>query len=127
MRTKTLLIATAALAASLASSMAQVYSQNVVGYVNTIVPANSVGNGFALIANPLITTNSDLTSVIPPASVPVGTTVYGWTGATFATRIRGTDDNDNPNWNGATVPLVGEGFWTKEAAGTNWVRSFTVN
>jgi len=55
-----------------------------------------------------------------------GTTIYFWRGG-YETRVRGTDDNDNPAWNGPTVPLVGEGFWTKEAAGTNWVRSFTVN
>jgi hypothetical protein len=49
MRTKVLLCA-AALAASLASSMAQnVYSLNVVGYVNVTLPANA----FSLVANPL--------------------------------------------------------------------------
>ena len=47
MRTKVLLCA-AALAASLASSMAQVYSLNVVGYVNVTLPANA----FSLVANP---------------------------------------------------------------------------
>jgi hypothetical protein len=45
---KTLLIAAAALAASVISSEAQVYSQNIVGYVNTPIP-----NGFVNIANPL--------------------------------------------------------------------------
>ena len=37
---KTLLIAAAALAASVISSQAQVYSQNIVGYVNSPVPVN---------------------------------------------------------------------------------------
>ena len=41
MRTKTLLIAAAALAVGIISSEAQVYSQNVVGYVNMTVPAHS--------------------------------------------------------------------------------------
>ena len=41
MKTKTLLIAAAALAAGVISSEAQVYSQNVVGYVNQQIPANS--------------------------------------------------------------------------------------
>jgi hypothetical protein len=40
MRTKTLLVAGAALALSLATSQAQVYSQNVVGYVNVTIPGN---------------------------------------------------------------------------------------
>jgi hypothetical protein len=96
--------------------MAQaVYSQNVVGYVNTTIPANTIGNGFAIIANPLQTTNSDLSSVIPPASVAAGTTIYGWdTGLqTFATRIRGTDDDDNPAWSGALSIPPGRGFWIK--------------
>lgn len=49
MRTKVIVCA-AALAASLASSMAQnVYSLNVVGYVNVTLPANA----FSLVANPL--------------------------------------------------------------------------
>jgi len=42
---KTLLIAVAALAASVISSQAQVYSQNIVGYYNVTVPTN----GFALV------------------------------------------------------------------------------
>ena len=45
---KTLLIAAAALAASVISSQAQVYSQNIVGYVNTPTPA-----GYVSINNPL--------------------------------------------------------------------------
>src|ERR1017187_9011958 len=46
---KTLLIAAAALAASVISSQAQVYSQNIVGYVNIPVPSGS----YVLLANPL--------------------------------------------------------------------------
>jgi len=47
---KTLLIAAAALAAGIISTQASsVYSQNIVGYINTTVPAN----GFALVGNQL--------------------------------------------------------------------------
>jgi len=46
---KTLLIAAAALAASVISSQAQVYSQNIVGYYNVTVPTN----GYSLIGNQL--------------------------------------------------------------------------
>ena len=50
MRTKTLLIAAAVLAVGVASSLAQTtYSQNVVGYINTTIPAN----GYAIVGNTL--------------------------------------------------------------------------
>jgi len=61
MRTKTLLIAATVLAAGVASTMAQVYSQNVVGYVNIPVPANTK----VLIANQLNTTNNTIASLLP--------------------------------------------------------------
>src|SRR6185436_14585530 len=48
MRTKALLLAAAFAAAGVATSMAQVYSVNAVGYVNVSAPP-----GFSLIANPL--------------------------------------------------------------------------
>ena len=51
MRTKTLLIAAAALAVGVATSMAQTtYSQNVVGYVNTTIAAN----GYFMVGNQLV-------------------------------------------------------------------------
>ena len=50
MRTKTLLIAAAALAVGITSSEAQVYSQNVVGYVNMTVPAGH----YQIVGNQLI-------------------------------------------------------------------------
>jgi hypothetical protein len=61
MRTKTLLIAAAALAAAVTSSQAQtVYSQNVVGYVNTVL-----NPGFTLINNPLNGTTNGAEQVLP--------------------------------------------------------------
>lgn len=77
MRTK-LLAAAAILAAGLASSMAQsnVYSLNVVGYVNKPLVA-----GFNLISNPLNTTNNTLSGLF---STPgFGDTVYKYNGASF--------------------------------------------
>lgn len=57
MRTKTLLVAAAALAAGVVSSMAQanVYSLNVVGYVNKEFTG---GGRYTAVANPLNTTNN---------------------------------------------------------------------
>ena len=80
MRTKTLLIAAAALVAGVVSSEAQVYSANIVGYVNVTVPAAS----YVLMANPLTTGNDVLTNVIPPGSVPNTTTkAYIYSGGSF--------------------------------------------
>jgi hypothetical protein len=61
MRTKSLLAAAAIIAAGVASSMAQsnVYSLNIVGYVNKPCPA-----GLSMVANPLSTTN--VLSVVVP-------------------------------------------------------------
>jgi len=76
---KTLLIAAAALAAGIISSQAQVYSQNVVGYVNLTVP-----NGqFALLANQLDTGSNTLDNVIQNGAVSSDTTVLYWTGSAF--------------------------------------------
>jgi hypothetical protein len=90
MRTKTLLVAAAALAVSVATSMAQTtYSQNVVGYVNLTVPAH----GFQLVANQLQngsdanqTNNSVNTAFSGLVSDPNGvlnTTLYSWNGAGY--------------------------------------------
>ncbi len=56
---KTLLIAAAALAASLIPSQAQVYSQNIVGYVNTAIPG---GGALTLVANPIQTVVGGVTN-----------------------------------------------------------------
>src|ERR1700722_6479335 len=67
MRTKTLLLAAAALAVSLATSEAQVYSANIVGYATVVYP----GNGqFALVANPFDNGNGNyLTNVADSANL----------------------------------------------------------
>jgi len=72
----------AALAAGAVSSMAQsnVYSLNVVGYVNLPV-AGSAAGAFTFIANPLNTTNNTIASLIP--NPPDGTTLFKWTGSAF--------------------------------------------
>lgn len=115
MRTKALLAA-AILAAGLASSMAQtnVYSLNVVGYYNVTIPANTVGNGFVIAANQLTNTaGTDISVVIPPASVPNNTILFAWNGTTFVTRTRTSDDDDNALWSGTLDLKPGMGFWLK--------------
>jgi hypothetical protein len=76
MRTKTLLAAAAISAAGLASTMAQsnVYSLNVVGYVNVAYVA-----GFNAAANPLVgSPDNTLNSVIKGSAVPDNTIVFKW-------------------------------------------------
>jgi predicted small integral membrane protein len=111
MRTKTTLAAAAILAAGLASSMAQanVYSLNVVGYVN--VPIVAGANN--LLANPLSNQTANYnTNLFDPAQVADGSTVTKWntaandfdgTIATYYTEISAWD---------LAMPLpVGEGFF----------------
>ncbi len=72
MRTKTLLLTAAIVAAGAAGSIAQsVYSVNAVGYVNvTLLP------GFNLISNPLNGTNNVIGTIIPTA--PNGASIARW-------------------------------------------------
>jgi hypothetical protein len=73
MRTKTLLLTAAVLAAGLGASVAQsVFSVNAVGYVNLVYP----GSGFKIIANPLNATNNTIGFLLP--NVPDFTTLYKW-------------------------------------------------
>ena len=86
MKTKTLLIAAATLAVGAISSQAQVYSQNVVGYVNVPIGANA----FTMCANQLVTgtdtakTNCNIQAVlgkngwVSDVNSAINTTVYVW-------------------------------------------------
>src|ERR1043165_5668831 len=101
MRTKTLVCA-AILAAGLASSMAQsnVYSLNVVGYYNVVIPAGKK----LMIANQLHTTNDTLAGVLP-GPYNDGTSFFK-----FAGGFSGADwDSDALAWT-ANFPLgIGDG------------------
>ena len=67
MRTKTLLIAAAALAVSAGISMAQTYSQNIVGYANVVIH----GNGqYSLLANPFDDGNGNLLTNLLNTALP---------------------------------------------------------
>jgi hypothetical protein len=86
MRTKRLLIAAAALAAGVLSSQAQsnVYSANIVGYVNQPIPL-----GFNLLVNPLNTGASNGVNEVF-GNLPDGSTVLTWTGNSFSVAIYDT-------------------------------------
>jgi len=92
MRTKTFLI-TAALSVAAATSWAQVYSVNAVGYVNITVPVNQ----FALIANPLNGTNNQLNTILPLPEEAVGTLLYSWDNNTQSL------SSDPPTWLGSAA------------------------
>jgi hypothetical protein len=100
---KTLLIAAAALAAGVISSQAQVYSQNIVGYVNQPLPL-----GYVNVANPLDASGGNsITNVIPVFSgVYDGDIINIWTGHSY---LQLTIDSGQPTGIGNasdTAPVV---------------------
>jgi hypothetical protein len=121
MRTKTLLLAAAALAVGIGASTAQtVYSVNAVGYVNI-----GLLNGFNLIANPLNGTNNNINTIMPVALAD--SVLLRWDPATqgFAPADVYFDVGD-PAVNGwyfgdsksTTVINPGEGFFISSPAST---------
>jgi hypothetical protein len=107
MRTKALLLTAALGLASVATTMAQVYSVNVVGYIN--VP---LGPGYSLIANQLnASPNNQLNTVIPTA--PVLSQVQKFTGTGFNVDLfDGTGWVDGNTGDPSTTTVSpGEGFF----------------
>jgi hypothetical protein len=101
MRTKTLILTAALGTAFMASSMAQVYSVNAVGYVNLEVPV-----GFSMIANPLDAGEGNNTVGVLLDAAPVGTTVYKFEGGTY------NINNKLPVWQQPDMSLMpGEGVF----------------
>jgi hypothetical protein len=103
MKTKTLLLTMALGAASVASSMAQVYSANAVGYVNlTLQP------GFNLIANPLNGTNNHLNTILPLPNSAGDTIIFRFKPGT-------------QNYGDAITFLADFGWFTTDAGGDAWM------
>ncbi len=111
MRTKTLILTAAALAAGIASSSAQqVFSVNAVGYVNL-----TAKHGFQMIANPLNAADNKISALLP--NVSDGSTVYKFNGTTYA-----VNSFQFGAWDDANMTLVpGEGafFLNPDAADQN--------
>ncbi len=112
MRTKTLL-GLAVLAASAATVVAQnnVYSLNIVGYVNQAVPAGTVAAPkFVMIGNPLKASPDNTIATVLGTQVPAGASVMTWNGVTF-------DENGSYGggvWDDQTTDLApGKGFFIK--------------
>jgi hypothetical protein len=127
MKTKALLLTVAVTAVALATSMAQVFSVNVVGYVKLTIPAGKL----QLLANPLNQPNNDLNIILPlkDDGSQDGVTIYrfdpvsgsyrnaiGWAGnGPGMGGVWLTADSD-PN---ATVISPGEGFFVYNITGAN--------
>jgi hypothetical protein len=115
MRTKTLLIAAAALAATVITSQAQVYSANIVGYTTQVL-----GNQYSAQANPLdISGGNTLTNLFPNPGSGGGNNpldfdyVYVWNGNGYS---QYTLDSDYPSGvanqtdtAGVTAPIITPG------------------
>jgi hypothetical protein len=118
MKAKTLLIAAAALAAGVMHSQAQVYSQNIVGYINVPLPV-----GYSMIGNQLDldgtgTNNSIYTAV--GTNLPVNTQILAWNGSAFSSSKltpKGAWSLNNMVVSNAMQP--GSGFFINVPVATN--------
>jgi len=115
MRTKALLLGAVIGAISLANTMAQVYSVNVVGYVNTPIPA-----GWSIIANPLNASGGNTILNVMP-NPPVSITVYKYVNNDYQS------SNWDPDWQEWSNPTMdvspGLGLFVKNG-GTNFTWTF---
>jgi len=84
MKTKALFLAVAISAAGIASSLAQVYSVNAVGYVNQTIPGPQK---FTMVANPFVTPSNTLNYLFPPATTTPGLGFYKFNGSGFTISI----------------------------------------
>jgi hypothetical protein len=121
MRTKTLLLVAAAVAAGISSSNAQVYSVNAVGYVNTKVPAKA----FALISNPLTATDNKISTLFG-GQVPDGFQIYVWD--TANKKFKFTSYDSTFGWDPADVAAIelkpGLGVFAKNVGTTDVTVTF---
>jgi hypothetical protein len=114
MRTKTLLVACAALALGLATSKADpVYSANVVGYANVVIKGNGAYN---LIANPLDDGNGNYLTNILNSALPKFSQVLTWDPITTYSSI--TKAGSPPNWPANTAVKLppGVGFFVRNGS-----------
>ena len=101
-------MAGAALAVSLATSQAQVYSANIVGYANVVL----VGNGqYTLVANPFDDGNGNQMTNLVNSALPNGSQVLTWDPITqFAIAQKGGTAH---TWNGNPSLPPGVGFFVR--------------
>jgi hypothetical protein len=113
MRTKTLLLTAALSVATVATSMADVFSVNIVGYVNkTITP------GYSIIQNPLTAATNTIPALFP--NVPNGTSIFKYSqGSGFIA------NNFFFGWTDPTMTLLpGEGIFINNTSGASFTNTF---
>lgn len=102
---KTLVLAALAIAGALsASAQSNVYSLNIVGYVNTVIKGNSQ---YTLVANPLVAPTNDLVSIIGN-SLPNKSQILTFDGVGYFTSTKGSGV-----WGSNLNLPVGTGFFVK--------------
>ena len=125
---KTLLIAAAALAAGIVSTQAAVYSQNIVGYVNQILPG---GNAYSMITCP-VGGATNIENAI--SAVQTGDNVFIWTGGGYnvLTYVGPNFDGSGHAWadgdgNGQVSPIInpGQGIFYQNGQGTAETNTYT--
>ena len=109
---KTLLILGAALASSVITSQAQVYSQNIVGYINTTV----IGGQYNMLNNPFTIGLTNGGNEVFGTQLPDGTQLFQWNGAGFDVSLYDTTIGASTNnwYNGdgsaiAPIPVINPG------------------
>jgi hypothetical protein len=107
MRTKALFSAAAALAVGALTAQAQVYSVNIVGYVNQATP----GGAFNLVQNPLDDGTNTLSTVL--AGAPNTSQAFVWNGAGYDLASVGAKSGV---WGPDLAVPTGVGFFFKPAA-----------
>jgi hypothetical protein len=137
---KTLLIAAATLAAGVIAAQAQaVYSQNIVGYVNTVLP----GGAMTLISNPLLGPNGTndaeqvLSSLVGGETLLIwnnhGYYAYIYNGAGVGTGLGFASDWTDPNGGtaaavpGDTYDSANQVYWTQPPQLPQGVSAFLQN
>jgi hypothetical protein len=102
--------------------MAQVYSVNAVGYVNTTIPK---GNKLALISNPLDAGAGNNTIANLFKGAPDGTQVYKYVGTTFVTATFDALDGAFTPADAANTAIVpGEGVFVRNTSSQDLVVTF---
>jgi hypothetical protein len=122
MRTKALLLAAAFAAAGVATSMAQVYSVNAVGYVNvTLKP------GFNLVSNPLIASDNSIGNLFKniQGTIPGGLSVFKFVNNNFVSAS--WDEFDlkySPDSAAAETVVPGDGVFVFNPGSTDLTLTF---
>jgi len=119
MKTKTLVLAAAALTACAltASAQSNVYSLNIVGYVNT-----TIAPGYNLLANPLDNGAGNISSNLVPANIPNGTQILVYDPVTTYTTYT---KKSTGIWNGAAAIPPGRGFFVRNTNAVAGLQTFT--